>query len=166
MDFWEHVESVTLGLPTCDTKTKEDTELLSVWFLGLWLVWPLSPSSPLTSTLFSSSPSPAPAHLCMSSTWQSPWCMVPPMLAVISLPLLLLSLLPHEVLLNTLSVNNSRGCPLFSEFPHEASWLWFIWLFHTSEVRAGGRTVTWASGGGHSRPMFALPSQILASWGD
>lgn len=131
------------------------------------------PSSPLTSALFSSasclfssSHLPAPAHLYMSSTWHSPWCMVPSMLALISLPLLLLSLFPHEVLLNTLLVNNSRGCPLFSEFPQEVSWLWFILLFHTSEVMAGGRTVAWASRGGHSRPMFALSSQILASWGD
>lgn len=162
---------MTLGLPTGDTETKEDTELLSVWFLGLWLVYPLSPSSSLTSTLFSLPPvfSP-PLTLLLLLIWSCqapgrPWCMVPSMLAVISLPLFLVSLLPHEVLLNTLLVNNSRECPFFSEFPHDISWLWFIWLFHISLMRAGGRTVTWASGGGHSRPMFALPIQILASWG-
>ena len=138
---------------------------------GFWLVWPLPPS-PLVPPLLSPLPpflSSFTLLLLLICTCQAPGIVLdawshPCQLS--SLPLLHLSLLPREMLLNTLSLNNSRGRPLFSEFPREVSGLWFIWLFHTSAVRAGGRTVSWASGGGGSRPMVVFLRQILGGCED
>lgn len=127
------------------------------WLVGLWIPPPLFPllhsprpaplSPPFTLLLI------APVkHLAQSLVHGRIHVALP------SLPLLPLSLLPQEVLVNTLLSNNSRGRPLSSELLHEDSWLWFICLFHTSEVRAGGRTVAWASEGAPD-PCLPYPAR-------